>query len=104
MTYNTYFKIVDAKISSVLLPVYGSELWGLDKFQVHHYACKRLACAPVNTCNTAIMGDCGRFLKIPEYRYVRKCYNMLKMLGAKGKINWVTSVRKFLFKNGFGNI
>ena len=26
------------------------------------------------------------------------------MLDAKGKINWVTSVRKFLFKNGFGYI
>ena len=67
------------------------------------------------------MGDCGRYpmiisftkscikywlrsLHLPGSRYVRKCYEMLRMLDTSGKINWVTKVRQTLYKNGFGYI
>ena len=123
LSYQSYFKIFDTKISSVLL--YGAELWGVENMQcvesIHIYACKRYASAPLKTSNVAIMGDCGRFplyisaskkcikywlriLHLKDDRYVRKCYNMLKLLDANGKVNWVSTIRQLLFKNGFGYI
>ena len=123
LSYETYFKIFDTKITSILL--YGSELWGYENRvcieQIHTYACKRYASAPLKTCNSAIMGDCGRFplyiysskkcvkywlriLHLPDHRYVRKCYNMLRLLDSNGKVNWVTRIRMLLSSNGFGYI
>ena len=123
LPYKTFFTIFDSKISSVLM--YGSEIWGLEHMQcveyVHTYACKRFASAPLNTCNAAIMGECGRLpliinssrrclkywfkiLNMPEQRFVRKCYLMLRLLDNQGKENWVTKVRKHLYQNGFGYV
>ena len=88
--------IIITKISPVLL--YGAEIWGVEKQivieRVHYYACKRYMCVQTNSCNDAVLGDCGRFplyiegvkrsisywlklLKMRETKYARQCYNML---------------------------
>lgn len=123
MSYRTYFKFFDSKISPVLL--YGCEIWGLEYIEqierVHVYACKRFLNAPLKSCNAAIMGDCGRYpmfilaykrclkywiriLAMPDNRYVKKCYEMLKFYDERGYKNWVTRLRLNLFSNGFGYI
>ncbi len=43
-------------------------------------------------------------MSMPDFRYVHKCYNMLKMLDSKGKVNWVTRIRQNLYANGFGYV
>ena len=35
-------------------------------------------------------------------RLPRKAYNMLCLLDKRGKVNWVSKVRRMLFENGFG--
>ena len=59
---NTFFKVFDSKISSVLL--YGSEIWGLQYMHcienVHVQACKRLLGLSSTSCNDAVMSDLGR--------------------------------------------
>ncbi|MEW8548219.1 MAG: reverse transcriptase family protein [Candidatus Thiodiazotropha sp.] len=118
-----FFKIFDRKISPLLL--YGSEIWGCLKREsvelVHRYACKRYMCVSLKACNAAVLGDCGRFplwiesnkrcikywlkiLNMPDTRYVKKCYTMLKVLDEYGQNNWVSQVRQLLFSNGFGYI
>ena len=102
-----------------------SEIWGLQHMQcienVHVHACKRLLDASGSACNDAIMSDLGRFpiyinaakkcikywmrlVKLPQHRYPKLCYEMLKFYDSIGKTNWVTSVRKNLYMNGFGYI
>ena len=123
LTYGTYFKFFDSKISPILL--YGCELWGIEYIEqiekVHIYACKRFLNAPLKSCNAAIMGDCERYpmyitafkrcvrywlriIALPDTRYVKMCYNMLKFYDELGYKNWVTSLRTNLCSNGFGYI
>ena len=40
---------------------------------------------------------------MPNNRYPRQCYNMLKSLTDAGKITWTTHIRSLLFENGFGH-
>ena len=117
---NVFFKLFDRKLSPVLL--YGSEIWGYEKREsielVQRYACKRYMCVSLRACNAAVLGDCGRvpmwiesskrcikywikILSIPDTRYVKKCYIMLKILDEYGQINWVTQIRQTLFSNGY---
>lgn len=119
----SFFKIFDSKVSPIML--YGSELWGTEIMTsieaVHIYACKRFLNASENACNTAVMGDIGRYpiyisascrcikywLKLLECstdRYIRLCYDMLKVYDNLGYVNWATNVRLNLYKNGFGYI
>ena len=121
LTKEVFFKIFDTKISPVLL--YGAEIWGVEKQiaieRVHYYACKRYMCVQTNSCNDAVLGDCGRFplyiegvkrsisywlkpLKMRETKYARQCYNMLFHFDQLGYTNWATSIRKLLYNNGFG--
>ena len=93
---SAFFKIFDMKICSMLL--YGCEVWGTQKLgsieRIKYYACKRFMNVSQNASNYAVLGDCGRkslyltswkrvikywlkILKMPDDRYVRKCYNML---------------------------
>ena len=95
--------------------LYGSEIWGFTKREsielVHRYACKRYMCVGLHSSNAAVLGDCGRFplwietarrcirywlriLSMDDSRYVKKCYNMLKVLDDYGQTNWVSNVRK----------
>ena len=41
---------------------------------------------------------------LPDSRYVKKCYLMLKVLDEYGQIDWVTKVGQLLFLIGFGYI
>eukprot|EP00745_Piridium_sociabile_P021339 TRINITY_DN32826_c0_g1_i3.p1 TRINITY_DN32826_c0_g1~~TRINITY_DN32826_c0_g1_i3.p1 ORF type:complete len:254 (-),score=11.51 TRINITY_DN32826_c0_g1_i3:14-775(-) len=63
MTFETYFKIFDSKIKSILL--YSSEVWGLHKLdsieKVHMLACKCFLGVPMCTPNNMIYGDLGRY-------------------------------------------
>ena len=67
------------------------------------------------------LGECGRYplfidyymycikywcrlLEMPNSRYPRNCYLMLKSLDDVGRKNWATSVKNLLFLYGFGNV
>ena len=41
---------------------------------------------------------------MPNYRYPKQCYNMLRSLASSGKINWASNVRLLLYKHGFGYV
>ena len=118
-----FFKVFDAKVCSILL--YGSEIWGLKYMHcienIQRYACKRFLNVGLGSCNDSILGDMGRFpiyilsvkrcisywlrlLKLPNNRYVKLCYNMLKYYDSIGHKNWVTNIRNVLYTNGFGYI
>ena len=45
-----------------------------------------------------------KIVKMPDSRYVKGCYEMLKILDGKNHRTWVTYVREILMKYGFGNI
>ena len=118
-----FFKLFDTKVLPVL--IYGSEIWGFKQYdileQVHYYACKRFMCVGIKSCNSAVVGDCGRYplyietmkrcikywiriLKMPDSRLVKTCYNMLKYYDELGNKNWVTEIKTLLQRNGFGYI
>ena len=120
---HVFFKLFDTKVLPII--VYGAEIWGFKQYdaleQVHYYACKRFMCVGIKSCNTAIIGDCGRYplyietmrrcvkywiriLKLPENRLVKKCYNMMKYFDDLGFNNWATEIKILLQTNGFGYI
>ena len=43
----------------------------------------------------------SRLLSMPNNRYPKQCYNMLKMHDLSGRHNWVTRLRTLLCSNGF---
>ena len=123
MPKTVFFKIFDTKICPQLL--YGAEVWGLETFidleRVQYYACKRFMCVKQKSCNMVALGDCYRFpvfiktskrsikywfkiLKMPNERYVKKCYLMMLNDDIHGHKNWVSMLRHVLQSNGFGNV
>lgn len=113
---NTFFKIFYSKILPMLQ--YGSELWGLTSMtcieNVHLYACKCFMNVPIRACNAVVKGDCGRhkmfiftakrvvkywlrILKIPDHRYLKKCYFMLRFYDNLGYNSWVSKLRFHLY-------
>ena len=75
LPFNTFFKIFDSKIASVML--YGSELWGIKHphciESLKIFAFKILLNVNKTACNDAILGDTGRF---PMHIYSSKrCIN-----------------------------
>ena len=123
LTKGVFFKIFDTKIGPVLL--YGAEIGGIEKQlaieRIQYYACKRYMCVQSNSCNDAVLGDCGRYpmyiqamkrsisywlkiLKMRENKYARKCYNMMYHYDQLGYINWASHIHKLLYTNGFGYI
>ena len=95
---SVFFKLFDTKIVPILM--YGCEIWGFQERDnieiVQRYACKRYMCLNAKTINAAVLGDCGRYslwieslkrcinywlniLKMPNNRYVKKSYLMLKL-------------------------
>ena len=105
--------------------MYGAEILGIEYQhaveKVHYYACKHYMCVRLNSSNDAILGECGRFplyiqyykrcinfwlkiLRMPEDRYVKKCYFMLKCYDEAGISNWASAIRKMLYTNGFGYV
>ena len=118
-----FFKLFDTKILPIVL--YGSEIWG---FKCHKsselvlsYACKRFLCVSTNATNAAVLGDCGRYplsieaakrcvkywlkiMKLPEERYVKKCYLMLINMSGNYYFNWAREVERLLCQNGFAYV
>ena len=45
-----------------------------------------------------------RILQMPDHRYPKQCYIMLKSLSDAGKITWATQVKNLLYKYGFGYV
>ena len=43
-----------------------------------------------------------RLIQMPNHRYPKQCYNMLRSLAATGKVNWASTVRSLLYRHGFG--
>ena len=63
MTKETFFRVFDSKIQSVLL--YSSEIWSLHRLdsieRVRLMACKRYLGVPIRTPNKMVYGELGRF-------------------------------------------
>ncbi|WP_419586745.1 hypothetical protein, partial [Thiolapillus sp.] len=118
-----FFKIYNAQILPVLM--YGSELWGYQRFDViekaHLFACKRLLNVGLQTPNNMVLGDLGRFpifiltavrcikfwlriLRLPEERLTKKAYSMLLHLQENGKKTWTFRVMQLICTNGFGEV
>lgn len=115
------FKLFDQSILPIML--YGAEVWGHEYFKVLEDVqiqfCKTTLGLPKQGSNNAALGECGRsalaqhsyvrcikywlkILEMPNTRYVKCCYMMLKRLDETGKSTWASSVKQLLFKYGFG--
>ena len=72
MTKETFFKILDSKIQSVLL--YSSEIWGLhilDSIEkVHLVACKRYLGVPSRIPNKMVYEELGRCPPLLSHTFV----------------------------------
>ena len=119
MTKETFFKIFDSKIQSVLL--YSSVIWGLhilDSIErVHLMACKRYLGVPSRTANKMVYGEFGRYplfvayvrcikywfllLYMEQSRLPNRAYRMLVNLDENGEKCWTTEVGELMCKNGF---
>ena len=118
---NDIFKLFDSIVRPILC--YGSEIWGYEYSQtiekVQSKFCKRYACLHKNTADFLALSECGRYplavtymtqcvkywvrlIQMPNYRYPKQCYNMLRSLASADKINWAARVRSLLLKYGFG--
>ena len=118
-----FFKLFDAQIVPILL--YASEIWGTNEIdiieKVHLFACKRLLHVGPRTPNQMVYGELGRFplfvlastrcisfwlrlCNLPDNRFSKMAYSMLKDLDERGKDTWATEVKALLCKNGFGHV
>jgi hypothetical protein len=111
----------------MILPVvtYAAEVWGYEIYEpierVQFQFCKFILGVASNTCNSAVLGECGRYplyihyylkcikywlklLEMSNNRLPKAAYIMLHEMDANGKINWVTEVKNLLFKYGFGYV
>ena len=117
-----FFKLFDCQIVPIL--TYGSEIWGLNSNletieKVHLFAIKRFLGVHPVTPKHVLYGETGRYplsvvtyvkcikfwlrlLKLENYRYSKKAYNMLKYLQSQNYITWVDNVRNTLYQYGFG--
>jgi len=121
LPFKCAFGLFDKMIVPIIL--YGSEVWGytyyksIEEVQVNF--CKHILGLPRNASNLAAVGDCGRYplsvlanircikywLKIqamPDGRYVKSCYKMLKNLDENSRRTWATCIKELLMKYGFG--
>ena len=74
-----------------------------------------------NTADYFVLRECGRYplavtymtqcieywarlTQMPNYRYAKQCYNMLRSLASAGKTNWASNVRLLLYKHGLGYV
>lgn len=123
LSYDVYFKLIDTKILPIIM--YGSEIWGFNRRDsaevILHYACKRFLCVKTNSTNAVVLADCNRYplfvetaircikywlkvLKMPNDRYVKKCYSMLSHMPSINYFNWASEVEKLLCHNGFAYV
>jgi hypothetical protein len=122
---DVFFKLFDTCVQPIVQ--YGAELWAFDDVaaahceKVHLFAMKRFLGVDRKTPNDLVYGELDRFpiiinsgikcvkywLKLccmPEGRLPRKAYVMLYKLDERGKKNWVSKVRLFLYEHGFGYV
>lgn len=115
------FKLFDTMVKPIAC--YGAEIWGykyseeIEKIQSKF--CKKYIGLKQNTNDAFAIGECGRLplavtymtqaikywlklLQMPNSRYPRQCYLMLKSLTDVGKITWATHIKSLLFEFGFG--
>ena len=102
---------------------YGAGIWGFEYAevieQVQIQFCKQFLGVNNSVNNSVALGECGRLplcisyhvkcikywcklLQMPDHRYPKNCYIMLKSQDDIGRNNWVTSVKMLLFRYGFG--
>ena len=117
------FKLFDAIVSPILC--YGSEVWGYEYSKtiekVHSKFCKRFIGLNQNTADFFALSECGRYpmsvvymsrcikywakiLQMPDHRYPKQCYIMLRSLSDAGKMTWATQVKNLLYVYGFGYV
>ena len=117
---NVFFKLFDAQVQPIFQ--YGAEIWGLDKCndieKVHIFAMKRFLQVSTITPNDIVYGELGRYpvyinsylscirywlkiINMDDKRLPKKCYKMLVEYDNKGKVNWVTNIRRFLCNHGY---
>ena len=89
--------------------------------KVHIRFCKRYIGLHQNTADFFALSECGRhplavtymtqcikhwvrLIQMPNHRYPKQCYNMLRSFAAVGKVNWASNVRSLLYKYGFGYV
>ena len=78
MSQNTFFKIFDSKVQSILL--YSSEIWGLQRLDSIEKACKRYLGVPIKTPNKMIYGELGRSLFVnSNIRCIKYWLRILQM-------------------------
>ena len=115
------FKLFDTVIKPTAC--YGAEIWGYEYCKeiekVQTMFCKQYIGVRQNTSDSLVLGECGRYplaivyvtqcikywtklVQMPNYRYPRQCYNMLRSLTEAGRITWASHVKSLLFQNGFG--
>jgi hypothetical protein len=121
-SFDVYMKLFDAQVQPIMQ--YGSEIWGLDKAaqhceKVHLFALKKFLSVDLRTPNDFVYNELGRhptiinsvincirywlkLLVMDDNRLPKKAYVMLRKLDERGKVTWVTNVRKCLFQYGFG--
>ena len=120
MTKETFFRVFDSKIQSVLL--YSSEIWGLHRLEsierVNLTACRRYLSVLIRTPNKMVCGELARFpvfvasyvrcvkywfrlLQMEQTRLPYQAYRMLTGLDENGKTCWVTGMPDILRKTGF---
>ena len=110
-------ELFDKMIAPILF--HGSEIWGYqDHPAIEKVQCKflkRLLGLSQTTSNIAVYGETGRLplashyhvrcfkywlklLSMPDHRYPKRCYSLLKQHDMNGRKNWVSQVREMLLK------
>ena len=118
---NDLFKLFDSIVTPILC--YGSDIWGFEYSKqiekIHSQFCKRYIGLHQNAADFFALSECGRYplavtymtqcikywvrlVQMPNHRYPKQCYNMLRSSAAAGKINWASCVRSLLYRRGFG--
>jgi hypothetical protein len=121
-SFDVFMKLFDAQVQPIMC--YGAEIWGLDKAaqhceKVHLFALKKFLHVELRTPNDLVYSELNRYpitincavkcirywlkiVQMDEERLPKKAYLMLQNLDGRGKTNWVSSVRMYLYRYGFG--
>lgn len=84
-------------------------------------SCKRCLCVSSKATNIALLGDCASYpmwiesarrcikyrlnlVKIPDFRYVKSCYEILLQWSDRGYFNWAREIEQRLWENGLGYV
>lgn len=120
-SHNEYFKLFDSMVKPIL--TYGAEIYGteachiLERVQIQY--CKHFLGVNSYVNNSVALGECGRLplcidhhikcikywfklLAMPDARYPKNCYIMLKRHDEIGRQNWASAVKNLLYRYGFG--